>query len=1343
MDINEKDFNTLVALKNNLEQEELEKSKDKSKAENKENRGAALAKTKRAGSFSENHVFYRNTAGKLEKISKNSEALLEKKIRGAVNELARQTQRDVSIEDNLSGGLETNPGYVKKLKIIDDKRIWVYERAKNTINTTDEIVFNQPYVFDEAARQAMNQLEEELVDPFAKNIYSKLSEINKQVLLDYLVDNPVNPDKSEISRLKYASPAYYNTICFSDNGYLMQLINKKKLVKDEDLEIDNEAALYSIINPSGKVINQNLDYEAALKILEDESSTYQEQLKEEFLRNKHEAILRNLASEQSSIEEEDQNKKDEDDYLENFKTSGSDFKNLEKNDRIVSARPLVKMTDEEYSILYQKAHTPTKDAETEYTNTYYEHHAEEKPVNNLELPLHEEADKQNPVVESDNNLEPDLKNDVDNVIQKPVNDLNINIPIPVNFDQTVLEYAGNMGLKPEELEKNQEFVSLNPAQQEFVLEVLNRSSLNKIKVAAYHNFNDEKASKKWWQVGFALNEKFHKKKHEVLAAKNIHERGLEGYGETELSWIIEVIKNGPEIKIDQDNDDEVSVSYLIPEAGDDDNRLELINIYNSDAYYLSQHPSEKNKDNHWADALEASRTNLLESAKDGDDQNNLAARLIEAEKQLKLHQFLTADPNSEKIIENLVNNSLGGWDKFKMIVGGQKDKAQYTGIGAAARLGLRSEVATALIGKGLTYAVGPAVASVMGGVRTYNKASGSLEEKSELAKLGIKDNSKMAENLNSAVSLEVKLESLMSRHSLLEDKLNEAVSHDEISAAQKELKELDNRLEQRIDYITHKMTNDLVSFGAPNERAINYYKLLNSLENAKSLLFMNVNVLRYNKLSGEIPVADKKITRLTRSENILDKKDDQEFLTELHQLSVEDRLASFLGYNEAKRKSAEFKYLMKETGKGAVLGASFAVVGAWIFEHTGLGDWTSAKLNSLVKISHIENLQVGQHLHSAWEETKNLFSSDEDASKVEIAANKIASVAGSSNLVDHSIATKSSILPDSHHNQIIDSKPVVRQSIVETSEPKTLETKIPVVEKSITKPASYSNEIKSENGKSGSLWRSTREIFKNHSQEFGYKGDTSDQSALNRWAETQTANTIHNSSNVEDLVHDGNRVVMSHDGNGYKINVEQGDGLKPGHLNSEIIKEVPRPKVSQNHGQTLTGRSELAALSRKPALASFKNTPFIKDVPKLLYLKPESFEIKGQNLIYQSSEGRVVLDLTAKTIKEVFDANNKIVPQEFINEFKGRVPIDRFARHGGLDKALISWKKLSPLDKSVYESLKLEPAKLLKRITELFGVKTDNGVFVGDKSFTLTNTHRSFDKNFEGIKKLAKFLARK
>ena len=89
------------------------------------------------------------------------------------------------------------------------------------------------------------------------------------------------------------------------------------------------------------------------------------------------------------------------------------------------------------------------------------------------------------------------------------------------------------------------------------------------------------------------------------------------------------------------------------------------------------------------------------------------------------------------------------------------------------------------------------------------------------------------------------------------------------------------------------------------------------------------------------------------------------------------------------------------------------------------------------------------------------------------------------------------------------------------------------------------------------------------------------------------------------------------------------------------------------------------------------------------------------------------------------------------------MPIERFARHGGLDKALVSWKKLSPLDKNVYESLKLEPAKLLKKITELFGVKTDTGVFVGDKNFTLVGSHRSFDKNFEGVKKLAKFLARK
>jgi len=99
-----------------------------------------------------------------------------------------------------------------------------------------------------------------------------------------------------------------------------------------------------------------------------------------------------------------------------------------------------------------------------------------------------------------------------------------------------------------------------------------------------------------------------------------------------------------------------------------------------------------------------------------------------------------------------------------------------------------------------------------------------------------------------------------------------------------------------------------------------------------------------------------------------------------------------------------------------------------------------------------------------------------------------------------------------------------------------------------TENMKFSDKISNEglNRKSDSVWRSTREIFKNNAAKLGYKGDANDHAAIYKWAESQTAKAIHNTSELKDKVFEGNRVFLEDDGNHhYHVSVEKGEGAAP------------------------------------------------------------------------------------------------------------------------------------------------------------------------------------------------------
>lgn len=148
---------------------------------------------------------------------------------------------------------------------------------------------------------------------------------------------------------------------------------------------------------------------------------------------------------------------------------------------------------------------------------------------------------------------------------------------------------------------------------------------------------------------------------------------------------------------------------------------------------------------------------------------------------------------------------------------------------------------------------------------------------------------------------------------------------------------------------------------------------------------------------------------------------------------------------------------------------------------------------------------------------------------------------------------------------------------------------VEIHETKINTPANFEDIISNKGVKGGdSVWRSTSQIFKDHAADLGYKGDVKDIKALDSWAQQQTGNALHNSGNFTEKVFEGNKVVLEHDAKGnYHVNIEKGEGLKPGHL-EHINRDSSLPTNKNGNENINTDQEEITP----------KNQEFSETLPK-------------------------------------------------------------------------------------------------------------------------------------------------
>jgi|GEM_PF-6985061 len=1415
---------------------------------------------------------------------------ISEKAKGAISEIQRRANLNKEIEEGLREGRP-----VKGYERMNKKTDLVVAKSETDIakTTGDSKALDE---FEKSLAEARVGAEESITDPFTRSLYDKMGTVNKLMFLGYSEDYLIKPGAVELIPANQVCQGNDNVALFSENGYLLKLMNKGKSCKSGVVEdIDSETAIFNLIAPDGKIAAQKLDYEMAMMAIKDMAKEYQEEQLKEFYKNNKNISLENkvveaapenkvealaiipknkidvesatkekiaaankmlddllynseyqdknldrgeMAAELMSgmLAEDEQNKKQaetEKEYFDNFngkaskeglikvgskesvdprsisdeaflgfvdfvRTNGMTKEDLEKTEAFVG---LSQEQKEKILGVYDEAKKEPETGASAESEKEADLKNDEKPAAEDEVKTERLSDEemQQAVIfiqaegvtkerlqgffeteEKFKKLPQDQKEILweacGRKMMVPIEKIK---PEDMKLVPSISSYAESIGIKKEEFSEYPDFLNLKPEEQQLVLETLRRSSLVLAKAQARENLNQEKSEKKGFKkLSYSFQEKYHKQRHEALAMKEIEDKGIEGYGRSEFELLVKVVKEGVEVKNNGD------VNFLNESRMSNKIESSLLNDYNKAARTYVETSS---KDISLFDAVEVKeaeetmnnfKNKILQVASVG-DMNNLRT----AENNIKLFKYLSADKETGKAVEKLSANTLSGGNKAKMMWNAHKDKAGYMAGGLSIKMLAKFAMA-------INYSIAPAVAAVIGGIRGYNMSTHDIKDKQEFAQIGFKDKDRstagFAKTMNEAVGknekganlgLSDKLDSLVSRFEDLQEVQKTETDPKEIEKNNRNIDSLKDLLNDRIVYTIGRINDHEVSYGPAEERGANFYKLNDSLIAAQVAMSYRFNP--FNTISNYKDV-DRSVTKATRSkleyeklpkikgeseavynervkqmnaeyfaaikagkltENVIQQKSDYKFenktyidlvndenrLEKLKQISFEDRLASFMGYKEDIRADKQFVYVAKKVAMGAAMGATFAAAGVWVADKIGLDVFFSKGLNTV----------------------KDIFS-HHDATSVLTPGAKIPTVVGGK-------------IPGAVDGRV--PNPV-----------NTPSAKTPITEggKNIVGTDKISNE--NLNGKHDSVWRSTRKIFEDKATELGFKGDPSNVSAVNQWAETQTANAIHNSGGVADRVVEGNQVNLMRDGDHFKVVVEKGSGTTPGHLDHNVGGGHEQAPSSSNTPETPSANTPTEKVlynnDFKPITNEDNNLKELIDAKANmeknlvnalleqkvlagnLHLKPEymtridaghfSYKIPGKGEMFIGYKD------DASVIEKLTDFSGKNIPTNLIDDIRRTLSVDRFVSRGGLEKVFSTWNGLDSHHKIIYQdmsSLKgnlMRPAEFLNKICQEFHVNANNGVMIdSDLKHFIYKGHRSFDTDLKGLEKLIKILSRR
>jgi hypothetical protein len=524
-------------------------------------------------------------------------------------------------------------------------------------------------------------------------------------------------------------------------------------------------------------------------------------------------------------------------------------------------------------------------------------------------------------------------------------------------------YHEQFGIAKEDLASLEGFDELSVGQQKLVLENLSQLTIGRIREEASDGhdeaINEEKKTASAFGSAFlgkvwvGVRESFLKDKdigeREKRLASEFRTGGLPVHKQTMAQLVHGIKTYGPEV-IEKDGALEIQ---LLETQGLSPELAREVESFNQEGTAFSRIPSEwalptatseeRAKFQEARQSYEAKRAFVLERMSEVGGKAQAFQGMAQAEAQIEMERFMKTSPDASKELEAIEEQ--GVWTRALKSIA--TERGAYIAGGAIARTAL---------GAVAGLAAAPAVAMVMGSMRSWKKTTEELRKQDRDRALGkeapkTKDVAVAQERIQ-AIAKELVTAGTLEKKQALQTELQslevvvrgtqsnmvEAVRSDatllgyrgaqeKIEALVQKLSSEDDaqslaQLARRLNYTKRKISEGKMVFGNDGARLANQYALMKTIAEGEALLAGRVAV----DSAGE---------------------------------KAEERLVRMLQKRDEEIHDARFKHKVRQATKAGLIGATFAFVGASV-AHAGESEGVSVLPDADPKVEEGASVDTGE-----------------------------------------------------------------------------------------------------------------------------------------------------------------------------------------------------------------------------------------------------------------------------------------------------------------------------------------------------------------------------------------------